>query len=695
MTYTVNFTDRENKPAITVYDNTSNTDTSLTFPGRNVTGYGRIIAENFVALLENFARDAAPVNPVEGQLWYDTQSGSLQIFDSEAWKAASGIQKSSTQPVVETSNIGELWVDTVNQQLYVFSGQSWILVGPTFSTGLRSGPVVEQILDTDNELRAILSLYVEDVPVFIISKDSFTPKITIPGFVTIRSGLNVTTSTIDDAGLDTLLYGRTSSADSLNIAGTEIPSSRFLRSDVINTVESGFNIRNNQGLTIGADGNFSLTTSATATKIYNSTPGSSVDLQTNRDGIPATILRVLDNRVAINKALPEETLDVDGNILTNGIIRVTNNSEATNVNNGSIRTSGGMSITKNLIVGDTLEVTGTSNFTNIQPKITDTYDSGSESKRWNTIRTRTLIAERIEGVLEGNIVGNATTATSLRFTTAFSMVGDVASPTITFDGSPSSGLTKAFNTSLTANIIKGKSEVLTSTEQDFLLIYRASAEVGGDSGLLKIKRDEYVADLAVPIGASIPFAGPNAPPGYLLCDGSEVERVKFPDLFDVIGTIYGSTSLGVNTFRLPDLRGRFALGKDNMDNGGIVPNSVGGFVDAGGGNVDRVPGTAADNLAGTGGQSSNSLTLANLPDHEHSMRGSTGQQYYATRTDTAATVDIGAFSGVGPTTPGQSQYLPSSGRVTVPSGFTLGQPFAVMNPYLTLNYIIRSGPPKF
>lgn len=695
MTYTVNFTDKENKPAITVYDNTSNTDTSLTFPGRNVTGYGRIIAENFVALLENFAKDAAPVNPIEGQLWYDTQTGSLQIFDSEAWKAASGIQKGSTQPAVETSKIGELWVDTVNQQLYVFSGQSWILIGPTFSTGLRSGPVVEQILDTDNELRAILILYVEDVPVFIISKDSFTPKITIPGFVIVRSGLNVTTSSIDDAGLDTLLYGRTNSADSLTIAGSEIPSSRFLRADVINTVEAGFNIRNNQGLIIGADGNFSLSTSSTAAKIYNSTPGSSVDLQTNRDGIPTTILRVLDNRVAINKALPEESLDVDGNILTNGILRTTNSSEATNLNNGSIRTSGGMSINKNLIIGDTLDVTGTSNFTNIQPKLTDTYDSGTESRRWNTIRTRTLVAERIEGVLEGNIVGNATTATSLRFTTSFSMIGDVASPTITFDGSPSSGLTKIFNTSLTANIIKDKTEVLTSTEQDFILVYRASAEVGGSSGLLKIKRDEYVSDLGVPIGTILPFAGPNAPYGYLLCDGSEVEKVRYPDLFDIIGNTYGSTSLGVNTYRLPDLRGRFPLGRDNMDNGGLVPNTLGGFVDAGGGNVDRVPGTAADNLAGTGGQSSNSLTLANLPDHEHSMRGSTGQQYYATRTDTAATVDAGAFSGAGPTTPGQSQYLPSSGTVKVASGFILGQPFAVMNPYITLNYIIRSGPPKF
>ena len=51
MPYIVNFTDSQNKVPITVYDNTSNTDTSITFPGRNVTGYGQTVAENFLHLL--------------------------------------------------------------------------------------------------------------------------------------------------------------------------------------------------------------------------------------------------------------------------------------------------------------------------------------------------------------------------------------------------------------------------------------------------------------------------------------------------------------------------------------------------------------------------------------------------------------------------------------------------------------------
>jgi hypothetical protein len=53
MPYIVNFTDKENKSPLTVFDNTSSTDATLTFPGRNVTGYGQIIAENFLNLLES------------------------------------------------------------------------------------------------------------------------------------------------------------------------------------------------------------------------------------------------------------------------------------------------------------------------------------------------------------------------------------------------------------------------------------------------------------------------------------------------------------------------------------------------------------------------------------------------------------------------------------------------------------------
>jgi microcystin-dependent protein len=756
MPYIVNFTDRENKTPITVYDNTSNADTSLDFPGRNVTGYGQIIAENFLALLENFASGTAPISPVEGQLWYNSVEGILQIWDNTQWKAASNIQKSTSEPSVESARVGELWVDTTNQQLYVFSGSSWILVGPNFSTGLQSGPVVESIIDSDNFDRVILTFYVEDKPIIIISKDSFTPKNSINGFSAIKTGINITSLDIGDGGFLPKFYGTAIAADSLNVAGTAVAAAKFLRSDTTNTTEQNFNIRNNAGLTIGVDGTFSLTASSTAAKIYNATAGASIDLQTNRNGVPDTVLKIVNNTVGVNVIAPDEALTVSGNIKTDGSLILTNVAESTNFSNGSLRTAGGIAVTKNALIGKNIDVYGQTIITSIEPRETEKYDSGSLTRRWNTVRTKTLVADTIVGALEGNIIGNATTATNLRFPTTFKMQGDVTSANITFDGQVG-GTTKTFETVITSGIISSKVQPSpnVSKADDYVLVFRSG------EGLLKETRDVFVGDLGVPVGTILPFAGSAAPYGYLLCDGSEQEIAKYLTLYNVIGTIYGTPFRGQSglTFVLPDMRGRFPLGKHDMDNNNTVPLG-GGFIDAGGGLpsgeaipagnfiigrrytissvgstnwisigasssavgttftatgvglgtgtatlVPRVDDIQARTLGGASGDYRNTLTATNLPQHEHDFKAlnSAGvkgsNQYHATRLDTASPPGIepgeGAFLGRGPTTPGQMQYLPSSGGVLGYTTTELGQSFSIMNPYLTLNYIIRSGPPIF
>jgi microcystin-dependent protein len=714
MPYIVNFTDSDNKTPITVFDNTSSTDTSLTFPGRNVTGYGQIIAENFLHLLENFASATQPVNPTEGQLWYDNENGVLMIWDNTNWKSASNIQKSPSAPSVETSKIGELWVDTTNQQLRIFSGTRWILVGPTESSidGLRYGPAVETVVDSDNINRNVLTFYIADIAVVIFSKDSFTPKTTISGYTAIKSGMNINipqnTTEISQflGGFLPKYHGVSLIANALQVDSTYVPAdptvvsaSKFLRSDQVNTTEYGINIRNNSGVTIGLDGTFNISTTSTSAKIYNSAAGSSLDLQVNRDGIASTVVRILDNKVGINKAIPEQALDVDGSILANGNLILTNTTESTNFSNGSFRTAGGASITKNLLIGTGLDVTGTTQTNIIQPKSTDTYDNGTSLRRWKTVRAKTVIADEIQGVLNGNISGTAGLAKALETPTTFLIGGtgsDIVSNSVVFDGQTGSN-TKVFTATLTANIISGKTEPFpnVSRKTDFVLTYRASEAALASSGLLKQTRDTFVGDLGIPIGGIIPYAGATPPYGFLYCDGSEVEKSKFPDLYDVIGTLYNGTAIlnGVNTFRVPDLRGRFALGKDNMDNGSSVPNATGGYVDGGGGNIDRVPDTKADILGDGAGASSVALTLGNLPDHEHSLQNA-GVQYSVVKVDTA--INPPATTGLGPTAPGQAQYLNTSGPIKKPrEDFALGTAVGIMNPYLTINYIVRSGPPLF
>jgi len=66
------------------------------------------------------------------------------------------------------------------------------------------------------------------------------------------------------------------------------------------------------------------------------------------------------------------------------------------------------------------------------------------------------------------------------------------------------------------------------------------------------------------------FAGTNIPDGWLICNGAAVNRIKYPDLFESIQTNWGAGD-GINTYRLPDLRGRFLRGVNAGS--GVDPNA--------------------------------------------------------------------------------------------------------------------------
>jgi phage-related tail fiber protein len=65
----------------------------------------------------------------------------------------------------------------------------------------------------------------------------------------------------------------------------------------------------------------------------------------------------------------------------------------------------------------------------------------------------------------------------------------------------------------------------------------------------------------MPVGAILPFAGSSPPPGWLLCNGDEVSRSAYANLFAVIGEYWGQGD-DSTTFNIPDLRGRFLRGVD-------------------------------------------------------------------------------------------------------------------------------------
>lgn len=89
------------------------------------------------------------------------------------------------------------------------------------------------------------------------------------------------------------------------------------------------------------------------------------------------------------------------------------------------------------------------------------------------------------------------------------------------------------------------------------------------------------------------FAGTSAPEGWAMCDGSEVSRTEYAALFAAIGTTYGVGD-GSTTFNLPDMRGEFLRGLDDM---GTAAGARGKDVD---GTARTVGQTQADQFQGHG-----------------------------------------------------------------------------------------------
>ena len=112
----------------------------------------------------------------------------------------------------------------------------------------------------------------------------------------------------------------------------------------------------------------------------------------------------------------------------------------------------------------------------------------------------------------------------------------------------------------------------------------------------------------IPTGIVLPFAGPEAsvPAGWLILGGQAVSRATYVSLFTLFGTTYGPGD-GMNTFNLPDMRGRTAVGKDDM--GGSPANRV----------TNAASGITGTTLGASGGTQTHTLVTGEMPSHTHTQ----------------------------------------------------------------------------
>jgi len=683
MAYEINYTDSVNKGSITIADGTINTDTSLQFPGRSSTGYGTAISENFLHLLENFANSNAPSSPVEGQLWYDNTDGvdQLKIYDGTQWATAGGLKKAASAPEVANSNPGDLWANTDTQQLYLFTGSNWILIGPEFSDGLLTGTAAENIKGDDDVDYNILTIKIEDKIAAIYSSQSFVPKVTIPGFRQgINAGLNLSNEAL--VGTQTLkYYGTAEKAESLIINNEAVAASNFLRSNASSTTNFDIKVKNNEGIQIGTGGQLSAFISGEAGVIQHNTSGSNIDFRLRNGDLIPTVMRLdAAGNVGINTGAPEQKLEVSGNIKINaesgvpdsGFLQIESTVQSSNISTGSIRTKGGLGVARDVFIGGNINIDGATTVSNIAPDENASRNIGTTNNKFDQIYANNFVGN-LQGNVSGTVSGRAGSADRLASATTFAATGDVENVSFEFDGQ-TGGSTKTFSLRVANSFISNKETTYDAGNADEILLNKTT----GDTGVYKITKRNLLKTIPlVPVGTIVPFGGEEAPDGWLLCDGTEVAISDYTALYNVIRYNFKDADLlddeGVNSFALPDLRGRFPLGLDDM----------------GGPSANRVTDIAADTIGGSGGDEEKTIGLENLPEHEHDMEGDSGTQYYAMRVGSGAVLDEETVPLTIEPGAGGTQGFASSGGIKTQGA--LGSALDIMPPFLSLNFIIYSG----
>ena len=202
-------------------------------------------------------------------------------------------------------------------------------------------------------------------------------------------------------------------------------------------------------------------------------------------------------------------------------------------------------------------------------------------------------------------------------------------------------------------------EVIICLMQDgqYVVVARVGGDLGGGSGdsgggVLP----EYGSTTDYIAGKVFAFAGESTPAGCLLCDGSEVSRSDYWELFAAIGTLYGAGD-GSTTFNLPNIESRTIIGE-------------------------------SDNYAfgSTGGEETHKLAISEIPSHPGHLESNTGASTLGNNTRFLAKDTLGTY---GSTARG---WWDVSNEI-YPAGCSRGgdQPHNNMQPYIVMRYFITTG----
>ena len=294
-----------------------NLSTDLTLIGKNYSGFGESLNENFVKLLENFASTSRPTRPVRGQIWFDVTELKLKVYNGTSFQPVSSATISAIRPTTLTP--GDLWFDDTNKQLYFYDGIDTLLLGPIYGLGQGlSGLRINTIQDTNKTQKVITSLYNNGtlIGIFSSATEEFTPDIPISGFSgTIGPGFNAA----DIAGI----RFNVTVTNSTRLGGR--PDTSYVRSDTSGIIDGKLGATN--GVEIGSGFTGRLLVNNGELLLQNVSLNKPIKISANRGNIQddAIVIEPATQDVKIYNGFISSTTTVGGNLTVKGNLLVEGN----------------------------------------------------------------------------------------------------------------------------------------------------------------------------------------------------------------------------------------------------------------------------------------------------------------------------------------------------------------------------------
>jgi hypothetical protein len=323
-----------------VQDGSINSTTAdLTFVGKNYSGYGQVVNENFLQLLENFASPTGPSKPVIGELWYDTANKKLNVNTNgttSGWKKLALINPvESYFPVDQT--IGDFYWDRSLQKLYVYNGTQHILIGPVGTGSTQASGAIVGTITSDSAIKnpVLLQQVAGDVPALVSgfsfvtnSQDGLYSK-----YPAVGAGITVRGTNRIGVSSDYLFWGTSSSSQGLvrkteNYSTIHTGDDYLLKSELAG-IGGAINIQVDEGLYVGVNRIIKL-------HVTGNTVGNLSNIQSTR----------FNFNVTKNSTLTE-IFHVDGGGTTNAILP--NASASTNIGSTGAGNSFNKTYSTNLI----------------------------------------------------------------------------------------------------------------------------------------------------------------------------------------------------------------------------------------------------------------------------------------------------------------------------------------------------------